>query len=166
MKNQLGIRTLEQRRADAREIMPNKIVHGLVAIPLPQYFEQPSRMTRHSHPLAPLQIHTSVYYYKYSSFPVHSFFNTVLFPNTFCAVALRRNPTSRNPREGVLQYILGLESMHLRCTFRSWSCSQPNQLNLVLSLSTSILCVCEPKLCRCAWAMAYAISTKLSCSGI
>ena len=46
-----------------------KIVHGLVAIPLPPYFEQPSRMTRHSHPLALRQIHTSVNYYKYSFFP-------------------------------------------------------------------------------------------------
>ena len=45
------------------------MVHGLVAIPLPSYFEQPSRMTRHSHPLALCQIHTSVNYYKYSFFP-------------------------------------------------------------------------------------------------
>ena len=42
MQNQLGLRTLEQRRADARVIMLFKIIHGLVAIPLPQYFEQPS----------------------------------------------------------------------------------------------------------------------------
>ena len=69
MQNQLGLRTLEQRRADARVIMLFKIIHGLVAIPLPQYFEQPSRMTRHSHPLALRQIHTSVNYYKYSFFP-------------------------------------------------------------------------------------------------
>ena len=52
-----------------RVIMLFKIVHGLVAIPLPSYFEQPSRMTRHSHPLALLQIHTSVNYYKYLFFP-------------------------------------------------------------------------------------------------
>ena len=69
MQNQLGLRTLEQRRADARVIMLFKIIHGLVAIPLSQYFEQPSRMTRHSHPLALRQIHTSVNYYKYSFFP-------------------------------------------------------------------------------------------------
>ena len=46
-----------------------KIVYGVVAIPLPSYFEQPSRMTKHSHPLALRQIHTSVNYYKYSFFP-------------------------------------------------------------------------------------------------
>ena len=70
MQNELELRSLEQRRADARVIMFFfKIVHGLVAIPLPSYFEQPSRMTRHSHPLALCQIHTSVNYYKYSFFP-------------------------------------------------------------------------------------------------
>ena len=69
MQNQLKLRTLEQRRADARVIMLFKIIHGLVAIPLPSYFEQPSRMTRHSHPLALRQIHTSANYYKYSFFP-------------------------------------------------------------------------------------------------
>ena len=49
MQNELGLRSLEQRRADARVSMLFKIVHGLVAIPLPSYFEQPTRMTRHSH---------------------------------------------------------------------------------------------------------------------
>ena len=69
MQNELGLRSLEQRRADARVIMLFKIVHGLVAIPLPSYFEQPSRMTRRSNPLALRQIHTSVNHYKYSFFP-------------------------------------------------------------------------------------------------
>ena len=69
MQNQLKLRTLEQRRADARVIKLFKIIHGLVAIPLPSYFEQPSRMTRHGHPLALRQIHTSSNYYKYSFFP-------------------------------------------------------------------------------------------------
>ena len=67
MQNQLKLRTLEQRRADVRVIMLFKIIHGLVAIPLPSYFEQPSRMTQHSHPLALRQIHTSANYYKYSN---------------------------------------------------------------------------------------------------
>ena len=31
----------------------------------PPYFQQPSIMTRHSHPLALRQIYTSVYFYKY-----------------------------------------------------------------------------------------------------
>ena len=68
MQNQLGLRTLEQRRTDARVIMLFKIIYGLVAIFLPQYFEKPSRMTRHSHPLALHQIHTSVNYCKYLFF--------------------------------------------------------------------------------------------------
>ena len=68
MQNQLGLRTLEQRRADARVIMIFNIIQGLVAIPLPQYFEQPSSLTRQSHPLALRQIHTSVNYYKNSFF--------------------------------------------------------------------------------------------------
>ena len=69
MQNQLKLRTLERRRADARVIMLFKIKQGLVAIPLPSYFEQSSRMTRHSHPFALRQIHTSANYYKYSFFP-------------------------------------------------------------------------------------------------
>ena len=47
-----------------------EIVHGLVAIPLPSYFEQPARMTRHSHPLVLRQIHTTANYCKYSFFPM------------------------------------------------------------------------------------------------
>ena len=70
MQNQLGWRSLYQRRADARVIMSYKIVHGLVALPLPSYFEQPARMTRLSHPLALRQIHTTANYYKYSFFPM------------------------------------------------------------------------------------------------
>ena len=34
------------------------------------YFEQLSRQTRHSHPLAFRQIHTTANYYKYSFFPL------------------------------------------------------------------------------------------------
>ena len=46
-----------------------EIIHGLVAIPMPPYFEQPMRSTRHSHPLALRQIHTKANYYKFSFFP-------------------------------------------------------------------------------------------------
>ena len=69
---QLGWRSLEQRRSDARLIMPYKIINGHVAVPLPSYFQQPTRMTRHSHPLALRQIHTSFdfYMYKYSFYPL------------------------------------------------------------------------------------------------
>ena len=70
MHNQLCWRTLEQRRADARLIMLYKIINGIAAIPLPSYFQEPQRMTRHSHPLSLTQIHSSADYYKYSFFPL------------------------------------------------------------------------------------------------
>ena len=47
LQQQLNLRTLEQRRVDAKVIMFNKIIHGLVAIPILSYFEQPMRSTRH-----------------------------------------------------------------------------------------------------------------------
>ena len=43
--------------------------HGLVAIPLPPYFEQPLRMKRHNHSLALRQIYTAVNYFWFSFFP-------------------------------------------------------------------------------------------------
>ena len=46
-----------------------KIMQGLVAIPLPPYFEQRLRMTRHNHPLALHQLQTAANYYKFSFFP-------------------------------------------------------------------------------------------------
>ena len=64
-----NLRTLEQRRVDAKVIMMFKIIHGLVAIPVPPYFKQPMRSTRHSHPLALRQIHTTANYYKFAFFP-------------------------------------------------------------------------------------------------
>ena len=45
LQQQLNLRTLEQRRVDAKVIMMFKIIHGLVAIPVPPYFEQPMRST-------------------------------------------------------------------------------------------------------------------------
>ena len=50
MQTSLGWRPLEQRRTDARLCMLSEIVNGIVAIPLPPYFQQPTRMTHHSHP--------------------------------------------------------------------------------------------------------------------
>ena len=73
MQLDLGLRSLEQRRVDASVIMLYKIIHGVVAISLPVYFEQLSRQTRHSHPLAFRQIHTTANYYKYSFSPRLSF---------------------------------------------------------------------------------------------
>ena len=46
------------------------VLCGIVAIPVPSYFEQPKRYTRHVHPLPFRQIHTSVCYYQYSFFPM------------------------------------------------------------------------------------------------
>ena len=68
-QKQLNLRTLEQRRVNAKVITMFKIIHGLVAIPVPPYFEQPIRSTRHSHPLALHQIHTTAIYYKFAFFP-------------------------------------------------------------------------------------------------
>ena len=64
MQSNLGLRSLERRRADASVIMLYKIGHGIVAIPLPAYFEQLTRRSRHSHPYAFCQIHTTANYYK------------------------------------------------------------------------------------------------------
>ena len=70
LQQQLNLRSLEQRRVDAKVIMLYKIIHGLVAIPIPSYFEQPMRSTRHTrHPFALRQIHTTANYYKFSFFP-------------------------------------------------------------------------------------------------
>ena len=70
MCGNLGWRSLENRRIDARLTMFYKIVYGLVAIPLPSYFVHPEVYTRHMHSLSYRQIHTSTRYYQYSFFPM------------------------------------------------------------------------------------------------
>ena len=72
MQSQLGWRALDLRRADARLCMLYKIMNGLVAVPLPTYFQRTTSKTRHglSHPFAIRQIHTSFNFYKYSFFPL------------------------------------------------------------------------------------------------
>ena len=70
MLSNLGWRSLENRRTNTRLAMFYKIVYGLVAIPHPSYFEHPEVHTLHMHSLSYRQIHTSVYYYKYSFFPI------------------------------------------------------------------------------------------------
>ena len=70
MLSNLGWRFLENRRTDTRLAMFYKIVYGLVAIPLPSFFEHPEVYTRYMHALSYIQIHTSVCYYKYSFFPI------------------------------------------------------------------------------------------------
>ena len=61
MQQQLGWQSLDQRRADARLCMLYKITHGLIAIEIPPYFEQPKAATRQSlrHLLVYRQIHMS-----------------------------------------------------------------------------------------------------------
>ena len=66
----LGWRTLEQRRADARLCLFFKIVHGLVALPLPDYIHPSNRISRYCHSMTFRQLHTSTSYYKYSFFPL------------------------------------------------------------------------------------------------
>ena len=72
MLGDLGWRSLEDRRTDSRLCLFYKIVHGLVAVPLPPYVVHTQVFTRHSasHPLAFRQIHTIADYYKYSFFPL------------------------------------------------------------------------------------------------
>ena len=68
MLNNLKWRSLQHRRDDARLVLFYKIIHGLVAFPMPPYIIHPLKQTRLSHPLAYRQIHTSVDYYKFSYF--------------------------------------------------------------------------------------------------
>ena len=70
MLHDLGWRSLEQRRHDARLIMFYKIVYGLVAIQLPSYFERPLRITCHMYSLSYGQIHTAANFYQVSFFPM------------------------------------------------------------------------------------------------
>ena len=70
MLNNLKWRSLQHRRDDARLVLFYKIIHGLVAFPMPPYIIHLLKQTRLSHPLAYRQIHTSVDYYKFSYFPL------------------------------------------------------------------------------------------------
>ena len=69
MLNELGWRSLENRRIVYRLIMLHKIIYGYVAKEVPSYFEKPQRYTRHMHPLAFHQIHTAATYYQRSFYP-------------------------------------------------------------------------------------------------
>ena len=76
MLSNLRWRSLENRRTDTRLVMFYKIVYGLVAIPLPSYFEHREVKTRHMHSLSYRQIYTSVCSYKYYFFQYPLFFGT------------------------------------------------------------------------------------------
>lgn len=69
MQNELGWRSLEYRRLDARLIMFYKIIHNIVAIKLPPYIQTPNRFTRHMHPLSFRQVRVNSDYQKYSFYP-------------------------------------------------------------------------------------------------
>ena len=82
MLKQVDLKTLEERRADARVIMLHKVIHCLVAISLPSYFEHASAMTNHSknHPFPLRPIHTTATYYKFSFFPAAAKYWNQLIP--------------------------------------------------------------------------------------
>ena len=60
----LGWRTLDQRRAEARLCLFFKILHGLVAVPLPDYIQHSTRISRYCHSMTFRQVSTSTDYYK------------------------------------------------------------------------------------------------------
>ena len=70
MINRLGCRGLERRRANARLCLVYKIVHGLVAVPLPDFVQLNPRTSRYCHSMTFGQFHTFMAFYKYSFFPL------------------------------------------------------------------------------------------------
>ena len=60
----LGWRTLDQRRADARLCLFYKSLHGLVAVPLPEYIQCSNRVSAYCHSMTFRQVSTSTDYYK------------------------------------------------------------------------------------------------------
>ena len=58
------------RRADARLWLFYKMVHGIVAVPIPDYVQPTHRVSRYCHSMTFRQIHTNRNYYKYSFFPL------------------------------------------------------------------------------------------------
>ena len=70
MLDNLGWRSLENRRIDSLLFMFHRIIYGYVAIQIPTYFEKPQGFTRHMHPLSyTRQIHTHAVYYQQSFYP-------------------------------------------------------------------------------------------------
>ena len=101
MLSNLGWRSHELRRYDSRIAMYYKIVYGLVAIPIPPYFERTMIQTRH-HALAYRQIHTSFSYYYYSFFPM-----TVILWNRLPAdLVLDSDPDSFKSRVSKINHTL------------------------------------------------------------
>ena len=92
MQSDLGLRSLEQRRVDASVIMFYKIIHGVVAISLPVYFEQLSRQTWHSHPFA--------FCSKFTLLPMFIFSCTHIFPTSLFFFFLRVRNSYRMSARG------------------------------------------------------------------
>ena len=97
MLDNLGWRSLENRRIDSRLVMFYKIIYCHVAIQIPTYFEKPHRYTRHMHPLSYRQIHTSATYYQQSFYPA----TIVLWNRLPSEIVLRADLDSL--KEGVCQ---------------------------------------------------------------
>ena len=70
MIENLGWRTLEQRRSDARLCLFYRIVYGLVAVPIPDYIQPKTWTSKNCHSMTFRQIHTHRNFYKYSFFPL------------------------------------------------------------------------------------------------
>ena len=66
----LGWRSSDQRRADAHLCLFFKVIHGLVAVSLPDYVQYSNRISSYCHSMTFRQVYTSRYYYKYSFFPL------------------------------------------------------------------------------------------------
>ena len=66
----LGWCSLEQRRVDAHLCLFYKIIHDLVAVPLHDYIEPNTRISRYCHSITFRQLQTSTEYYKHSFFPL------------------------------------------------------------------------------------------------
>ncbi len=69
MTDQLGWRSLINRRSDARLTMFYKILHGMVAISPLQYMQPVKRVTRHTHSLACIRLPARCAYYAHTFFP-------------------------------------------------------------------------------------------------
>ena len=69
MQHELGWRTLENRRADARLILFYKIITNQIAIPIPHYLQTPLRYSRHQNSRSFIQVHSNTLAFQNSFFP-------------------------------------------------------------------------------------------------
>lgn len=102
MLDDLGWRSLEDRRTDARLVMFHKIIYGYVAIEVPSYFERPKVTTRHMHPLSFRRIHTYASYYMYSFYPA----TIVLWNKLDSEIVLTSEPDSFKERVRAISHRL------------------------------------------------------------